>query len=95
MSRTDKKSDWIFLVNPFANLKLRGEKGEVNIGGNAAIGRYATYRDENYNDYGAYANGRYNFSPMLSVSAGTAYDHTMILAPRRTPALASRRQSIT
>ncbi len=74
-SRTDKKSDWIFLVNPFANLKLRGEKGEVNIGGNAAIGRYATYRDENYNDYGAYANGRYNFSPMLSVSAGTAYDH--------------------
>ncbi len=74
-ARTDKKSDWILLINPFANLKLRSEKGEMNVGGTAAIGRYATYGDENYSDYGAYANGRYNFSPMLSLSAGTAYDH--------------------
>lgn len=74
-SRTNKVSDWIWLVNPFANLRLRSEKGEINVGGNAAIGRYAQYKDENYNDYSAYANGRYNFSPMLSLTAGTAYDH--------------------
>lgn len=74
-ARTDKISDWITVVNPFANLRFSGEKGEFNVGGNAAFGRYATYRDENYNDYSVNANGRYNFSPMLSLSAGTAYEH--------------------
>ncbi len=74
-TRTDKTSDWITIINPFANLRLRGEKGEVNLGGSASIGRYATYSDENYNDYSVYTNGRYNFSPMLSVTGGAAYDH--------------------
>jgi hypothetical protein len=74
-ARTNKVSDWIFTVNPFANLRLRSANGEFNVGGNASLGRYATHSDENYNDYGVYANGRYNFSPMLSLSAGTAYDH--------------------
>jgi hypothetical protein len=74
-TRTNKISDWIWLINPFANLRLRSEKGEINVGGNARLGRYAQYKDENYNDYSVYANGRYNFSPMLSLSAGTSYDH--------------------
>jgi hypothetical protein len=74
-ARTNKVSDWIWIVNPFANLRLRGENGEINVGGNATIGRYATHKDENYSDYSAYANGRYNFSPALSLSGGAAYDH--------------------
>ncbi len=74
-TRTDKTADWITAVNPFANLRLRSDKGEVNVGGNASIGRYATYGNENYNDYSVYTNGRYNFSPMLSVTGGAAYDH--------------------
>ncbi len=74
-TRTDKKADWISVLNPFANVKFRGEKGELNVGGEASIGRYATYSDENYDDYSAYTNGRYNFSPMLSVTGGAAYDH--------------------
>ena len=74
-SRTNKISDWFTVINPFANLRLRSDKSEVNVGGNAAIGRYATYHDENYNDYSGYANGRYNFSPMLSMNGGGGYDH--------------------
>ena len=74
-ARTDKVSDWFTVLNPFANLRLHSDKGEVNVGGNAAIGRYATYHDENYNDYSGYANGRYNFSPMLSMNGGGGYDH--------------------
>jgi len=74
-TRTDKISDWITIVDPFANLRLQGDKGEINLGGNASIGRYATHHDENYNDYSTYANGRYNFSPMLSMTGGVAYDH--------------------
>ncbi len=74
-ARTNKVSDWIWLVNPFANLRLRSDKGEINIGGNASIGRYAKYTDENYSDYSVYTNGRYNFSPVLSVTGGVAYDH--------------------
>ena len=74
-SRTNKISDWFTVINPFANLRLRSDKSEVNVGGNAAIGRYATYHDENYNDYTGYVNGRYNFSPMLSMNGGGGYDH--------------------
>ena len=74
-ARTSKVSDWIWLVNPFANLKLSSDKGEINIGGNASIGRYAKYKDENYSDYSVYANGRYNVSPMLTLTGGGAYDH--------------------
>lgn len=74
-TRTNKISDWITHVDPFANLRLRSEKGEINFGGSAAIGRYATHGDENYNDYSAYANGRYNFSPQLTFTGGTGYDH--------------------
>jgi opacity protein-like surface antigen len=74
-ARTDKKTDWITLINPFANLRFRGDKGEFNIGGNATIGRYGHFTDENYDDYSAYANGRYNFSPALSFNGGTGYDH--------------------
>ncbi len=74
-ARTDKKSDWITVIDPWANLRLYGEKGEFNIGGNATIGRYANHTDENYDDYGVHANGRYNFSPMLTFSGGTAFDH--------------------
>jgi len=74
-TRTNKVSDWIWLINPFANLKLRSEKGEVNIGGNASIGRYAKYKDEDYSDYSVYANGRYNFSPVLTITGGASYDH--------------------
>jgi len=74
-TRTSKISDWITVINPFANLRFRGEKGEFNVGGNAAIGRYATYGNENYNDYSVYARGRYDPSSMLSLSGGTGYDH--------------------
>lgn len=74
-ARTDKVSDWITVLNPYANLRFKNENGEANIGGNAVLGRYAQYHDENYDDYGVYANGRYNFSPMLSLSGGAAYDH--------------------
>lgn len=74
-TRTDKTADWITQISPYANLLLRGEKGQLNIGGNADIGRYAQYTDENYNDYRVYTDGRYNFSPMLSVSGGAGYDH--------------------
>lgn len=74
-ARTSKTSDWISVLNPFANLRLRGDKGEVNVGGEASIGRYASHADENYDDYSVYGNGRYNFSPMLSLNGGVAYDH--------------------
>ena len=80
---TDKVPDQIRLINPFANLRFRGDKGEVNLGGNAAIGRYATHTNENYDDYSLYGNGRYNFSPMLSMTAGTGYDH--LHEPRSSP----------
>jgi hypothetical protein len=74
-TRTAKTPDRITVVNPFANLRLRGDKGEINFGGDAAIGRYSTYGNENYNDYSVYTNGRYNFSPMLTLTGGGAYDH--------------------
>jgi hypothetical protein len=67
---------------PFANLRRRGEKA-INLGGNAAIGRYATYGNENYNDYSVYARGRYDPSSMLSLSGGTGYDHQH--EPRSSP----------
>ena len=60
------------------------------MGGNAALGRYANHTDENFNDFGAYANGRYDFSPMLSLSGGTAFDH--LHEPRSSP---NARPSVT
>lgn len=74
-TRTAKTTDWITQVSPFLNLKLKGAKGEANIGGRADIGRYAQFSTENYNDYWLYTDGRYEYSPMLTITGGAGYDH--------------------
>ena len=42
-TRTAKTSDWISVLSPYLNLALKNDKGQINIGGDADIGRYAQY----------------------------------------------------
>ena len=73
-TRTHKLPDWISVVAPFANLRFRGSNGHLNVGASAAIGRYATYTSEDYNDYRVYGDGRYNISPSLTLFGGSSYE---------------------
>lgn len=74
-TRTAKISDWITEVSPYANLRLTGDKGQVNIGGRADLGYFAQHPTEDYNDYRLYTDGRYNYSSILTFTGGTGFDH--------------------
>jgi opacity protein-like surface antigen len=82
-SPTNKVGDQIFLINPFANMRFSDANGQLDLGGNAGIGRYKTYFDENYNDYTIYARGRYNVLPILTLTAGASY--AFLHEPRSSP----------
>lgn len=82
-SPTNKVADQILMVNPFGNIRFSDSNGQLDLGGNAALGRYANYFDENYNDYTIYAKGRYNVLPMLTVTAGASY--SFLHEPRYSP----------
>lgn len=82
-SPTNKVADQILMINPFANMRFSNANGQLDLGGNAALGRYATFFDENYNDYTVYAKGRYNLLPMLTVTAGASY--SFLHEPRYSP----------
>ena len=74
-ARTAKISDWITEVSPYANLRLTGDKGQVNVGGRADLGYFAQHPTEDYNDVRLYTDGRYNYSPILTFTGGTGFDH--------------------
>ena len=55
--------DWVTVLTPSLGYFHSFEKGQIDVGASATLGRYATYSSENFDDLLVYADGSYRFSP--------------------------------
>lgn len=56
-----RRGDWVTVIRPAIGYGYVFDKGRIDLGATADIGRYATYSSEDYADFNTYANGRYQF----------------------------------
>jgi len=73
-TRTGKIADWITVLTPYARVRFPGRDGELTVGASAALGRYATHRSENFDDYRLYSDARYRILSNTVVVAGASHE---------------------
>ena len=82
-SSSGKKSDYVGVVSPSLELRSVWKQHALNLWGGADIGRHARFTKENYEDYNAGADGRYDITSDFYLFGGVAFDRTH--EPRESP----------
>jgi hypothetical protein len=68
------KDDFITVVTPALAVKSDWSQHALNLGANAALGRYATNATEDYEDFGANIDGRVDVLRALKIEVGASID---------------------
>jgi len=74
-TKSGKVSDYITLTQPSLDIRSDWEKHSVRLNFGAEIGTYWDAPEENYTDYWANAEGRYDLSPDTNVFGGLGYSN--------------------
>lgn len=74
-TKNDTKSDFITVVAPTLDLRSNWSRHELDFRAGASVGTYASNSSENYGDYFAATQGRYDISGSLAALAGAKYEH--------------------
>lgn len=76
-TRTDETDDTVTLISPAVALESDWDRHEVTAKAGATVARYRNYDSENYEDYWAQLDGRYDISEATNVFGGLGYtaDH--------------------
>lgn len=74
---TDEEADWITVISPQIRFDSTWDKHSLRFRAGANFGRYWEYDAENYLDYWANAEGRYNLTDATDVfgGLGVSFDH--------------------
>lgn len=80
-----RRGDWVTVIRPAIGYGYVFEKGRIDLGATAEIGRYATYSSEDYVDFNAHADGSYRFDPstfaIWGVSVGREHEARSSIEP--------------
>lgn len=76
-TRTDEVDDSITLISPSVNLRSQWARHKLNLSAGATAAHYSATDSENYEDYWADAEGRYDLSSETNLFGGLGYarDH--------------------
>lgn len=82
-SSSGKRSDYVGIVSPSLELRSVWKQHALNLWAGADIGRHARFTRENYEDYNAGGDGRYDIAPDFYLFGGVSFDRTH--EPRESP----------
>jgi len=74
-SRTNEVEDSILLFAPAVSADSTWARHSLGVDLGGAFGRYSSNSDENYDDYWASTDGRYDFTDKTNVFGGLGYSH--------------------
>jgi hypothetical protein len=74
-TRTDEVDDFILVFSPDLNVKSEWERHKLDFDLGGAFGRYLSQHDEDYDDYWANLDGRYDFTDSRNIFGGLGYSH--------------------
>lgn len=74
-TKTGPKNDFITVASPSFDLRSNFSRNELDFRAGASVGTYASHSSENYGDYFAATNGRYDISNYLAALGGLKYEH--------------------
>ncbi len=74
-TKTNTKDDFVTVVSPTLDLRSNWGVHELDLRAGASVGTYAKQSSENYGDYFAAAQGRYDVSATFAGLAGLKYEH--------------------
>jgi hypothetical protein len=74
-TRTDEVDDSILVFSPDLNVKSEWDRHKLDLDLGGAFGRYLSNHDEDYDDYWANLDGRYDFTDSSNIFGGLGYSH--------------------
>lgn len=66
-----RRDDWVTVYLPSLNYRFENTLRDINLGGAAELGRYATYSTQDYDDFYFYANGIHRIDSSTRAVWGT------------------------
>lgn len=75
-TRTGEQSDFITVLTPSLTLDSDWDKHKLRLDTGANLGRYAGHSAENYDDYWAGADGRFDITPKSNLFGGGRYSRS-------------------
>jgi len=74
-TRKDEVEDGVMVFSPDLNVKSEWERHKLDLDLGGAFGRYLSQHDEDYDDYWANLDGRYDYTDNSNVFGGLGYSH--------------------
>ena len=74
-TRTDEVEDGILVYSPELNVKSQWQRHKLDLDTGGAFGRYLNRHDEDYDDYWANLDGRYDVTDNSNIFGGLGYSH--------------------